>query len=659
MFNLIRNTCFLVSVVATLLVGLPGCSMLQGESTPSSSDSLGLVYFAEKIDTPELFKALAGDPLSDKFNRVAAVKVVYDVRSNKIYFMQSDLYEYHFAFCKEHLGYWGELSYFNTTNYKTNPLQQFILSTLCYYEDQDIYTLEFTSSSVYEPEQFELIYKAVQSNFYAGDKLKILNATDYLLGLYEDKQLTLPQISSSELFAKQKYQLLYPSEAIGRLIYVDSLDQTFDEILPTDILVIHGTPLFIPPCAGIITDVPQSPLSHIHVLSKHRQIPACMMRGIWDQANKEQYDGKPVKVKTTADSITIQVFSEEEWKTYVSQLVIKEKIDLKYDDEVTGVFPIKQISIKDSRFVGNKASAFGELAKVGRRNSRTFITPEGAFVIPFSYYQQHIERSGAAYMIDQLLKDATTLTNGKKLKKALKTIRQKIKSTAPDAALVHEVKSLLTAQNVGDHFRFRSSSNAEDIAGFSGAGLYNSKTAILNDTAKTIEKAILDVWAGAWNYGAFAEREVHGIDHHDVRMAVLVHRSFPDELVNGVAITAHLYRSEFTGFTINLQKGDVDVVSPPEGIMAEQVILINTVNFGGADARISEEFITFSSLSPKEPLLNKDQYAQLYEALELVKTHFYWNTSWDRKGSFSDYALDIEFKIDQNGQLYLKQVRPY
>lgn len=648
-----------MTLIAAISFWISSCSMLQSEGTPSGTDSLGLIHFVEKIDNSAQFKALAGDPLSDKFNRVEAVKVVYDVNTKKVYFMQSQLYEYHFSFCKDQLGYWSDLSYFNTTNYKTNPLQQFILSTLCYYEDQDVYTLEFTSSSVYDPEQFDLIFHAVQSNFYEGHKLKILNATDYLFGLYEDKQLTLPQIGTTELFKQQQYQLLYPAEAIGRLIYVDSLDKTFDEVLPTDILVIHGTPLFIPPCAGIITDVPQSPLSHIHVLSKHRQIPACMMRHIWDSENKKQYDGQPIQIKTTADSVSFRIIDENEWKSHLSSLVLKEKTDLKFDDEVVGLFPIKQISIKDSRFAGNKASAFGELAKVGRRNSRTFVTPEGAFVIPFSYYKKHLDRSGARALIEHLLTDPSTLTNGKALKKSLKSIRQKIKSTAPEANLVSEVKALIIAQNAGDHFRFRSSSNAEDIAGFSGAGLYNSKTAILNDTAKTIEKAILDVWAGAWNYGAFTEREVHSIDHRDVRMAVLVHRSFPDEMVNGVAITAHLYRSEFTGFTINLQKGDIDVVSPPEGIMAEQVILINTVNFGGSNARVSEEFITFSSLSPSEPILNQDQYAQLYEALELVKTHFYWNTSWDRKGSFTDYALDIEFKFDQNGQLYLKQVRPY
>lgn len=653
------KTYLFIALVVSNFIWFSRCSMLQGEGTPGGTDSLGLIHFLEKIDTPSHYKALAGEPLSDKFNRVDAVKVVYDVRAKKLYFMQSRLYEYHFSFCKDQLGYWSDLAYFNTTNYKTNPLQQFILSTLCYYEDQDVYTLEFTSSSEYDPEQFELIYHAVQTNFYAGNKLKILNATDYLFGLYEDKQLTLPQIGTSELFEKQQYQLLYSAEAIGRLVYIDSLDKKYDEVLPTDILVIHGTPLFIPPCAGIITDVPQSPLSHIHVLSKHRQIPACMMRGIWDRENKDRYDGQPIQFKTTADSASFRIIQDNEWKSHLSSLSLKEKIDLKFDDEIVGLFPIKQISIKDSRYVGNKASAFGELAKVGRRNSRKFITPEGAFVIPFSYYKKHLEGSGAQAMIEHLLSDPSTLTNGKALKKALKSIREKIKSITPDAALVAEVKALMIAQNAGDHFRFRSSSNAEDIAGFSGAGLYNSKTAILNDTAKTIEKAILDVWAGAWNYGAFAEREVHSIDHRDVRMAVLVHRSFPDEMVNGVAITAHLYRSEFTGFTINLQKGDIDVVSPPDGIMAEQVILINTVNFGGTDARVSEEFITFSSLSPNEPILNKDQYAQLYEALELVKTHFYWNTSWDRKGSFTDYALDIEFKFDQNGQLYLKQVRPY
>jgi hypothetical protein len=89
------------------------------------------------------------------------------------------------------------------------------------------------------------------------------------------------------------------------------------------------------------------------------------------------------------------------------------------------------------------------------------------------------------------------------------------------------------------------------------------------------------------------------------------------------------------------------------------MLLINSVNFSVDNARIVQEYITYSSLSPNKPLLTKEECEQLYKALDAVKTHFYWNAPWNNKNSYSDYALDLEFKFDKNGKLYLKQVRPY
>jgi phosphoenolpyruvate synthase/pyruvate phosphate dikinase len=48
-------------------------------------------------------------------------------------------------------------------------------------------------------------------------------------------------------------------------------------------------------------------------------------------------------------------------------------------------------------------------------------------------------------------------------------------------------------------FRFRSSTNAEDLESFSGADLYSSYSAKKDHPTKTIDRAIKKVWASLWN----------------------------------------------------------------------------------------------------------------------------------------------------------------
>ncbi|HRZ14919.1 MAG TPA: PEP/pyruvate-binding domain-containing protein [Candidatus Omnitrophota bacterium] len=67
----------------------------------------------------------------------------------------------------------------------------------------------------------------------------------------------------------------------------------------------------------------------------------------------------------------------------------------------------------------------------------------------------------------------------------------------------------------------RSSTNAEDLADYSGAGVYDSFGAVTlspPDIARHVKK----VWASVWNEKAFFDRQANAIDHAAVRPAVLI-----------------------------------------------------------------------------------------------------------------------------------------
>jgi len=153
------------------------------------------------------------------------------------------------------------------------------------------------------------------------------------------------------------------------------------------------------------------------------------------------------------------------------------------------------------------------------------------------------------------------------------------------------------------------------------------------------------------------EKEYYNINHQTVMMAILIHKNFPDEKVNGVAISKNLYRKNFGGFTINLQKGDENVVDAKNNILCEQLVLHNSNDISPINKKIVAEYISYSSINDNKPILNHKEMSNLFFAIEAIKKHYY-RLKYSNM-SYNDLGLDIEFKFDKNNFLYVKQVRLY
>ncbi|SUX42735.1 phosphoenolpyruvate synthase [Chryseobacterium indoltheticum] len=243
----------------------------------------------------------------------------------------------------------------------------------------------------------------------------------------------------------------------------------------------------------------------------------------------------------------------------------------------------------------------------------------------------------------------------KLLEKELKAFRKTVKNSKVNPELLKKIEEKLNAQNDFKNFRFRSSTNAEDMEGFNGAGLYDSKTAIIGDTEKTVEKAILEVWSSFWNFRAFQERDLFGINHESCAMGVLVHRSFPDEKANGVLVTRNLYRDRYAGITVNVQLGEESVVKPEPGVTCDEFYCHNFNGFGS----FVVDYRSTSSLNNGKPILTETEIKKLFDISPVLERKLYllWQK---RKMAKRSYPLDIEFKyLGDEKQLYIKQARAY
>jgi hypothetical protein len=203
--------------------------------------------------------------------------------------------------------------------------------------------------------------------------------------------------------------------------------------------------------------------------------------------------------------------------------------------------------------------------------------------------------------------------------------------------------------------RFRSSSTAEDLARFAGAGLYTSASGEVGSAERPVADAVRTVWASLWGFRAFEEREYFGIDHTRVGMAILVIPAYVDESAQGVAITANLFDPGGGGedaFYVNAQLGDVSVVQPPSsGVVADQLLY-----FYFHQGQPATYFTHSSLVEPGETVLSRAELFQLGSALDAIRDHF--EGFYDPPAGFARLPLDVEFERVGHS-IEVKQARPH
>ena len=603
------------------------------------------------------FKLYQGAPLSDKFNDVLSVKLVYDFNDNTLYFVNSGLYRYHYDFCFDVLGDNTPLDQYNTLNYGNSHGRRYYLANLNYYSQCNRYGLEFSSEDRISGAQIGALFAMLLQKTYLGDSLKLLISSDYLLKLDKEGKLNVPKVYTTDIYNNQKYQMLNHGTTYGILRMAGEDEQnSFSE---NDIVIMKGTPLNVPVSAGIITNSYQTPLSHINILCHNKNIPSAVDINILSNPDVIANLNKPVKLVVSTMGMAITPADRKSADSMATLHRHRLPVILKANLEVKELLPVKKFDLRQKDIIGNKAAGLGELARIAARTNNRYNVPEGAFAIPFYYYKEHISKPAIRQKLDELDKLALANAPDEVIKKLLKVIRQAIKDEPINQQLLADVTQMIRANGEWKAYRFRSSANAEDIIGFSAAGLYESHTGKPDDADKPIDKAIKKVWASAYTDVAYLERKAANIDERTMMMGILVHRSFPAEVANGVAITGNLYRPHFPGFTVNVQINEVPVVSPPDSVTCEQFICMNSGVVTPQNIEVTTDYITFSNITDGKPVLSREQVKELYNALSTLQEHYNYNLSVPRGEGVDAPPLDIEFKFDNNGKLYFKQVRPY
>lgn len=605
----------------------------------------------KQIASFEDFKARSSQPLYQKYGQVSSVKVVYDNRNNKLHFIYSSDFTYHHEFCETKLGYMKSLGEFNEENYSSSDDRPFLLANINYYQAIDKFGLEIGPSDRMNLKQLEKLFFAVKNEVYFADKLYLMTSTAHVIDFQDKLSKEIPILTPEEVYANQTYQPLSKQTNVGRVVIVRNWKEQAKDIRSTDILFLEDIPASFPLVAGVVVTQFQTPLSHVSLLGQNRKIPVCTYTKLFTNKELLAFEGKTVKYTVEQDTFRLELSNT----TLTGIERSKAPMRLRCDYSMDTLIAAEYIKERDSKYLGNKAANFGLLVEYSKKIN--FKTPESAFGIPFSYYKKHVTKAGVDQLLAQFLQKDNLNRSQAAIEKDLKIIRDKIKNTSIDQKLMADLEKMILRLGDYKRFRFRSSTNAEDRQGFSGAGLYTSKTGELGNAKKPMDKAIKEVWASLWSYGAFMEREAFNIDHTTVAMGILAHRSFPDEAVNGVAITTNLYRDNYLGFVVNAQLGNENVVNPTSGVSCDQFICYpdEDVARSGRNGG-SIDIITYSSLNHGKLVMTDEEIKDFADILEYIK-RFYLRKHYTDKTYFN-FGLDLEFKLDgETRQLYIKQMR--
>ncbi|MCK9460348.1 MAG: PEP/pyruvate-binding domain-containing protein [Proteobacteria bacterium] len=643
-------------------------------------DGGGEPEFSRQIGCWEDYLQLAAAPMSATISGGRSVKTVIDQYDGEdaLYFQNTGTYPIHFDFCSSHLSgdgkpYITDLGQFNTTEYY-DPARRFLLGALSYYEGPDAWVYEIAPYDTATAGMIEKAFLLIQPNVYVGDNLFFHPTSETVEAEAAKLPDTVPVITNDELYAGIDYQPLNLGMSMGQLRFFHADDLAESYLSFRDIAVLDEVPNDISVCSGIVTEQFQTPLSHVNVLSQNRGTPNMGLKGAFDDEELRELEGRWVRFEVNEFDWSIVEVTKEEadawWEEHKPSEVGVPDLDLSVTglwdvEDVLKIGPKETLGMALDKAIpafGGKASHYSAFPHIVDEDSGEPLIPyPDAFAVPVRYYWEFMERNGFLDWVDDMLADEEFQGDPAIRDQRLAELREAMKSAPVDLGFAKMLIHKLKTEYPGIPCRFRSSTNAEDLDGFTGAGLYESKTGDLDDPDDNVFDAVRTVWAATWRFRAFEEREYRSIDHRKVGMALLVHRSFPDEEANGVAITANIFDSAGLepGHYINVQKGGFSVVLPDPGLTTDQLLVYYAVP--GKPI----VYLGHSNLVPDdENVLAREQVLALSEKLSIIHTFFAEEYGPKEAGDF--YGMDTEFKFedewiepDNPYGLVIKQARPY
>ncbi|CAN5378083.1 hypothetical protein BH20ACI1_BH20ACI1_19220 [soil metagenome] len=555
---------------------------------------------------------------------------------NKIYYVNSQKFRFHKDFLlANYLVARGENVY--------EPIyirqdRRFIVGTVAYQTPIEKFTFEIWEGDLANADLIKLAYDTINKTFFEPIAFKPNSLRQDEL----TENLNINRISADEIQKNQEYLALNTGEAVGRIHIIEKLDDTV-EIGDNEILVLKKLPMSLPPVRGIIVAESSTPLSHVNILAKGWGIPNVYIKDA-DKLLKE-YDNRWVRFTAELTDRTIVPASLEDLKNNPSP----EETVAPSNLEVKKLASLQEMRKKDSVIYGSKSTNLGEMIHAKIPNT---IVPAG-FTVPFYWYEKFMTDNGFDKIISDLMDNNDFVHNPRIRRQKLEDFRETLQNGEFDEQLKAEIIKKWKTELGGKAVFVRSSSNAEDLPNFTGAGLYDTVKNVKTD--ETLIEAVKTVWSSLWNFDAYEARVRNYVNQDTVYMSALIQVGVNMDS-GGVMFTTDPFDRDNKGAVyISAVWGHNDPITANKFI-PEQVLFNPKSNA-----------VQILTLSQQESVLKFGEKGDLVETgekfnrrvltdrnvRELVKI-----ASTIKRTFGGKKEQDIEWGI-MNGKIYLLQARPY
>jgi hypothetical protein len=612
----------------------------------NAAGSIPLEHGLLSLNTLSAFQAVSthenGTPWVEYLNNMEYTKFfIADFYSDepKVYFINSNTYDLHVDFAN-YLG--------------VNHLDPMVIKGQLIYNPAVLsgngtlgtYVFNFSNNEAQDFAVVQRTQELIAANMpYLTNNLAYFitenNEQDYQDNLTLYQHSRVPVLFETDVYAGINYWGLNQTEGYG-LFRLMSPGEVPDA---RNIVLYQALPNSLPRVGGIITSVIQTPLSHVNLRAIHDNVPNAFIRD-------------PLAIDTIANLLDHYIYFKTGQSGYEIREATLEEVNAWYESNRPATEQIPPLNLSFHSILPLDEIAFGMYDAFGAKTAnvatmRTFGFPDGTipggFGVPFFFYQEFMKHNGFFEEIKLMVQDPDFMADRTVRDARLEMLRSEIEAASMPGWMLDELSEMQNAFPNGTSIRCRSSSNNEDLPGFGGAGLYDSKTH--HPQEGHITKTIRQVYASLWNLRAFEEREFFRVNHFKASMGVLCHPNFEDEKVNGVGVSADpVYNTDST-FYLNSQLGE-ELITNPGSTFPEELLVKRY-----PDGSNNYSVIQYSSLLDTDSLLMSDlQLDLLRQHLSVIHDRFAVLYHAENNSTF---AMDIEYKIDSNNRLVIKQARPW
>ena len=404
--------------------------------------------------------------------QLAHVLFAVDLKAKpaRMYYIDTPRYQLHVRFLRDTRLVPNTIKREIDRNYLV-PDRRFLFGTLSWQQNIGTFTYEFWEGDQLTAPLLRQADAQVKASFFAPVKFK----TNSTLHERIAKETGIDYVSQEALIREQPFLPMNLGTATGRVRIVDD-ESGINALLPDDIAVLRQVPISLPPVAGVLTERPSTALSHVNLLAKGWGMPNAYVRDA--AAVLKEHAGQWVALKVAASGYQVRRLAADEIaalppravRTAAAGAVPGGARAIKPDLREARLLPLASLRARNSAQCGTKAANLG--AMQAARIPGTSV-PDG-FCVPFAHYDRFMRANGLADRIARMQQQPGFASDPKLRQKALAQLRDEIVQWPVDASTAASWRAAWQSQLGGGGVFVRSSSNSEDLPGFSGAGLYTT-----------------------------------------------------------------------------------------------------------------------------------------------------------------------------------------